>query len=80
MTTIDRPNQLTPTLSLGMTLLLLFTLFLLVIGLHFALVFALTQPQVHVSASTKECVRVVSDSPALSCKNLPESYERVWVP
>jgi hypothetical protein len=38
-------------------------------------------PQVHVSNSTNECVRVINynASDDYSCDNLPELYSHVWV-
>jgi hypothetical protein len=38
-------------------------------------------PQVHVSNSTNECVRVINYNPddKYSCDNLPELYSHVWV-
>lgn len=38
-------------------------------------------PQVHVSNSSNECVRVInySESDEYTCDNLPELYSHVWV-
>lgn len=38
-------------------------------------------PQVHVSNSSNECVRVINykETDKWSCKNLPELYTHVWV-
>lgn len=66
--------------AFGLVSAVLMALFLL-----YTVVRALDLPEVHVSYSTKECVRV--DDPAAehedrepyTCGRLPERYRRVWV-
>lgn len=41
---------------------------------------ALNTPEVEISYSTKQCVRVVyMDGTITDCSKLPEKYDRVWV-
>lgn len=45
-----------------------------------ALCKALNTPEVEISYSTKQCVRVVyMDGTITDCSKLPEKYDRVWV-
>ena len=61
------------------------SLFVMVSVLIFGYVYASpgiwSAPQVYVSNSTNECVRVInySESDEWSCENLPELYTHVWV-
>jgi hypothetical protein len=36
-------------------------------------------PDVYVSHSSGECVKVVSDDPSLTCDNKPARYNQIWV-
>lgn len=41
---------------------------------------ALNTPEVEISYSTKQCIRVVyMDGKITDCSKLPEKYDRVWV-
>lgn len=52
----------------------------LVWGLFTALDGLLSQPEVHESWTTKQCVRVINgDGSEGSCDNLPDKYKHVWV-
>ena len=45
-----------------------------------ALCKALNTPEVEISYSTKQCIRVVyMDGTITDCSKLPEKYDRVWV-
>ena len=62
------------------TLLLALTLLAVAVLLLLGCRTWLDTPVVHVSWSTKECVRVIGpEGHEHSCANLPERYERVWV-
>ena len=39
----------------------------------------LDMPEVHVSHTTKQCVRVITKDGPGDCSELPEKYHRVWV-
>ena len=41
--------------------------------------FAVTTPDVYVSYSTNECVKVDNYGTDYSCENLPSRYNHVWV-
>jgi hypothetical protein len=48
-------------------------------GLVYSMNSALSLPDVHVSYSTNECVKVVNyASTAYSCENLPTKFYHVW--
>jgi hypothetical protein len=51
------------------------------IGYVFAAPGIWDSPQVHVSHSTNECVRVINYNPddKYACDNLPDLYSHVWV-
>ena len=36
-------------------------------------------PEVHIAFPTRECVKVVSETPGPSCDNLPDKYHVVYV-
>jgi hypothetical protein len=49
-------------------------------GLGYAMNSALSAPDVHVSYSTNECVKVVNYTDEIfSCDNLPSKFNHVWV-
>ena len=52
---------------------------LLVSGFAYALVTAARMPDVHVSYSTGECVRVINYADTnYSCEQMPEKYNHIW--
>ena len=49
-------------------------------GLGYAIISALSVPDVHVSYATNECVKVVNYTDEIfSCDNLPSKFNHVWV-
>lgn len=50
-------------------------------GITMAMIFNLTSmPDVYVSHSTNECVKVINYTEELfSCENMPTKYNKVWV-
>lgn len=53
---------------------------LLVSGFAYALVTAARMPDVHVSYSTGECVRVINYADTnYSCEDQPQKYNHIWV-
>ena len=50
-------------------------------GIAMTMIFNLTSiPDVHVSHSTNECVKVINYTEELfSCENMPTKYNHVWV-
>jgi len=53
----------------------------LIIGLAWAMTSAAQMPDVYVSHSTGECVKVINYDERFdyTCENLPEKYNHVWV-
>ena len=53
----------------------------LIIGLAWAMTSVAQMPDVYVSNSTGECVKVINYDERFdyTCENLPEKYNRVWV-
>lgn len=53
----------------------------LIIGLAWAMMSTAAMPDVHVSHSTGECVKVINYDERFdyTCDNLPEKYNHVWV-
>lgn len=53
----------------------------LIIGIAWAMSSAAHMPDVHVSHSTGECVKVINYDERFdyTCENLPEKYNHVWV-
>ena len=53
----------------------------LIVGLAWAMTSAAQMPDVHVSHSTGECVKVINYDERFdyTCENLPEKYNHVWV-
>lgn len=54
---------------------------LIAAGASWALANSLAMPEVHVSHSTGECVRVINSvgTDPYTCENLPRKYHHVWV-
>jgi len=40
---------------------------------------AITTPDVYVSNTTNECVKVINYGSDYSCENMPTKYNKVWV-
>jgi hypothetical protein len=62
-------------IAAGLAAAVIFSLFLNAIET------ALDRPDVHISNSTGECVRVLNyvEGDSYSCDNLPSKYNKVWV-
>lgn len=52
----------------------------LIVGTFTIVIDMMSIPDVHVSYSTNECVKVVNyDNTKYSCENLPEKFNHIWV-
>lgn len=53
---------------------------LVIAGVYFIIDYGFSIPDVHVSHTTNECVKVVNyTDEQFTCKNLPTRYNHIWV-